>query len=137
MTIKLTRAFCLGEDRQHITALQLVASSKNDLSMSFFSENSKDFPSIIRPYMILLSFVEFIWDIPSLICFLMLSREAYNRKWFRNLLPKEFKKKKKNQCCVLQNLHLCNGRLSIPLIFQGSNVWWIQSDHNLFHIFSK
>jgi hypothetical protein len=60
MIITLTRAFCLGEDRQHITEAQLIASSKNDFSVFFFSENSKDFPSIIRPNLMALSFAEII-----------------------------------------------------------------------------
>ena len=36
--IVLTRAFCLGEDRQHMTEAQLMASSKKDLSKFLLRE---------------------------------------------------------------------------------------------------
>lgn len=56
--MKLTRAFCLGVERQHITEAQLIASSKNVFSKFFLSENSKDLPSIIKPNAIKLLLAE-------------------------------------------------------------------------------
>lgn len=66
-----------------MTEAQLVASSKKDLSKFLLREKSKDFPSIIKANAeelslsaLKLSFTDLICEIPSLICFLMLAKEA-------------------------------------------------------------
>jgi hypothetical protein len=78
-SIILTRAFCFGEDRQHMTVAQLLASLKNDFSKPLPREYSNDLPSIINPNEKLsfsvseLSFGDLICKIPSSICFSILS----------------------------------------------------------------
>lgn len=72
----LTRAFCLGVERQQITDAQLIASSKNDFSSFLSRANDNDLPSMIKPNDAVISLLELICDIPSLICFVMLSCET-------------------------------------------------------------
>lgn len=42
---RLTKAFCLGETRQHITEAQLTATCRNWSFTSFFKAISRAFPS--------------------------------------------------------------------------------------------
>lgn len=78
--MELTRAFCLGVERQQITDAQFIASSKNDFSSFLSRANDNDLPSMIKPNDAVISLLELLWDIicniPSLICFVMLSCEA-------------------------------------------------------------
>lgn len=76
MSIQLTRAFCLGVERQHITDAQLITSSKNACSRFLSRMKDNDFPSIIKPKEPGHSFAELSCDFPFLICFAMLALEA-------------------------------------------------------------
>lgn len=57
---QLTRAFCLGDERQQITEAHLVARSKNDFSKFLLRAKAKDLPSIIKPNVTELSLTESI-----------------------------------------------------------------------------
>lgn len=71
----LTRAFCLGEERQHITEAQLSARPKNEFSRFWARAKVKDLPSIIKLKAAELS-SNLSCDRPSRICLVMLSLEA-------------------------------------------------------------
>lgn len=45
---KLTRAFCFGDERQHITDAQPIARSRNKFLMRSSNAYARDFPSMIK-----------------------------------------------------------------------------------------
>lgn len=85
MIMMLTRAFCLGVDRQHRTEAQASARFKKFFSSLLSSAKAKDSPSTTKPNSIGHSLGESTWRFPSSNCFLTLWKEAWHDKIFQTL----------------------------------------------------